>query len=82
MYRQLAESTRKLLAYAGRKLEKQKTSISSTWLHPLLVVVGNMTTEAKEKTEVLNALFTSVFNTQDSYPWGSQPPDLEVWDGE
>lgn len=22
-----------------------------------------------------------VFNSQTSYPWGSQPPNLEVWEG-
>ena len=38
-----------------------------------------MTTEDKEKVEVLNAFFTSVLKSQASYPWGTQPPDLEVW---
>ncbi|XP_068516536.1 1-acylglycerol-3-phosphate O-acyltransferase PNPLA3-like [Anas acuta] len=41
-----------------------------------------MTTEDKEKAEILYAFFTSVFNSQTSYPWGTQPPDLKVWDGE
>lgn len=38
--------------------------------------------EDKEKSEVLNAFFTSIFNSQTSYPQITQPPDLEVWDGE
>jgi len=37
-------------------------------LHPLLDVAGNMTTENKEKAEILNAFFTSVFKSQASYP--------------
>ena len=39
-----------------------------------------MTTEHKEKSEVLNAFFTSAFNRQISYPQGTLLPDLEVWD--
>ena len=41
-----------------------------------------MTTEEKEKekAEVLNAFFTSAFNSQTSYPQGTLLPDLEVWD--
>ena len=38
-----------------------------------------MTTEDKEKAEVLNAFFTSAFNSQTSYPRGTLHPDLEVW---
>jgi len=41
-----------------------------------------MTTEDTEKAEVLNAFFTSFFKSQNSYPWGALPRDLEVWDGE
>ena len=41
-------------------------------------VVGNVTTEDKEKAEVLNAFFTFVFNSQTNYPQGILPPDLEV----
>ena len=48
--------------------------------HPSLDAVGNMTTEDKEKPEVLNTFFTSAFHRQISYPQGSLRPDLEVWD--
>lgn len=51
-------------------------------LHPLLDVPGNMITEDKEKAEVLNAFITSVFNSWTSYPRGTLPPDLEIWDEE
>jgi len=36
--------------------------------------------EQKEKAEVLDAFFTSAFNSQISYPQGTLCPDLEVWD--
>ena len=39
-----------------------------------------MTTEDKERVEVLNVFFTSAFNRQTSYPQGTLRPDLEVWD--
>ena len=42
----------------------------------------NMTTEGKEKTEIPNAFFTSVFNSETSYSWDTHPPDLEVWEKE
>ena len=51
-------------------------------LHSLLDEAGNVTTEDKEKTEVLNAFFTSVFKSQTSYPQGTPLSDLEVSDGE
>jgi len=51
-------------------------------LCPLLDAVGNMTTEDKEETEVLNAFFPSVFISQTSYPWGTLHPDLEILDAE
>ena len=41
-----------------------------------------MTTEDKEKAEVLNAFFISAFKSQTNYPWGTLSPDLEVLDGE
>jgi len=44
--------------------------------------MGNMTTENKEKAEVLNAFFTSVCKSQTNNPWHTLPPDLEVWDRE
>lgn len=49
---------------------------------PLLDAVGNMTTEDKEKAEVLSTFFTFAFNCQTNYLWGTQLPDLEVWVGE
>jgi len=51
-------------------------------LHPLLDASWNVTTGNKEKAEVLGAVFTSVFKSQTSYPWGTLPPGLEVLDGE
>ena len=45
-------------------------------------VVGNVTTEVKEKAEVLNAFFTSAFESQINYPWDMLPPGLGVWDRE
>ena len=48
-------------------------------LHPLLDVAGNMTTEIKGKAGALNDFFISAFNSQTSYSWDTQPPDLEVW---
>ncbi|GAB0201721.1 mitochondrial enolase superfamily member 1 [Grus japonensis] len=46
-------------------------------LHPLLDAECNMATKDKEKAEVLNAAFASIFNSQISCPQGIQPPELE-----
>ena len=42
---------------------------TNTNFHPLLDVVGNLTTE--EKAELLNAFFTSFFKSQINFPWGT-----------
>ena len=42
-----------------------------------MYVAGNVFTEDEEKAEVLHAFFTSVFNSQASYPQGTQTSDLE-----
>jgi len=48
-------------------------------LHSSLDVGGSVANKNEEKTEVLNAFFASVFNsqTQTGYSQGSQPPVLE-----
>jgi len=46
-------------------------------LHPLLDMRGNIANKDEEKAEVLNACFTSVFNSQTGNSKGSQPPMLE-----
>jgi len=58
---------------------KRRAKVS---LHPLLNVVGIITTKDEEEAEVLNAFFASVFNSQVSYSPHTLLPDLEVWDGE
>ena len=51
-------------------------------LYPFPDAVGNVTTEDKEKAEVLNAIFTSAFKNQISYPWCAPSLDLEIFNGE
>jgi len=51
-------------------------------LHPLLDVRENIANKDEENTEVLNAFFSSVFNSKTSYSQGSQPPVLEDREGE
>ncbi|KAK4821004.1 hypothetical protein QYF61_010735 [Mycteria americana] len=51
-------------------------------LHPLLDMKGNIVTKDEEKARVLNATFTSVFNSKTSCSPGTQPPELEDRDGE
>jgi len=51
-------------------------------LHPLLNARGNIANMDEEKAEVLNACFTSVFNSQAGYYQGRQPPVLEDVEGE
>jgi len=51
-------------------------------LHSLLDARENIANKDKEKVEVLNAFFVSVFNSQTSYSQDTQPPVLEDRDGE
>lgn len=45
-------------------------------------VAGNVFIEDEERAEVLNAFFTSVFNSQASHPLGAQTSDQKARDGE
>jgi len=47
-----------------------------------LDVVASIITEDEEKDEVLGAPFTSVLNSQGSFSWVTQPPDLNISDKE
>ena len=51
-------------------------------LHPLLDAEGYLVTKGRDKAEVLNALFASVFNNKTCYSLGTQPPALVDRDGE
>ena len=51
-------------------------------LHSLLDEAGNVTTEDKEKADVLNAFFTSAFKRQTGYPQVSPLSDLAALAGE
>ena len=45
-------------------------------LHPLLDTDSNLVTKDRDKTEVLNTFFASVFNSKTCYSLGTQPPAL------
>ena len=49
---------------------------------PPLDVAGCIITKNEEIAVVLNAFFISLFNSQTSYPQGTQPPELKDRDGE
>ena len=51
-------------------------------LHPSLDAEGNLVTKDRDKAEVLNAFFASVFNNKTCYCLGTQPPALVDRDGE
>jgi len=63
-----------------------KCIINKKWakesLHHLLDASVNIANKDEEKAEVLNALFASVFNSQNGYSQGSQLPVLQGREGE
>ena len=67
-------------------------NIPAYWLHYVVSkisppqslprVSGDIVTKGEEKAEVLNAFFTSVFNSKTSCSPGTWPPELEDREGE
>jgi len=66
----------------NKKLFNKYISSKRENLHSLLDEARNVITEDKEKAEVLNAFFKSVFKRQSSYPQGTPLSDLVVSAGE
>ena len=62
----------------NKKLFNKYISSKRENLHSLLDEARNVITEDKEKAEVLNAFFKSVFKRQSSYPQGTPLSDLVV----
>ena len=70
------ENKKLFYKYINRKRKTKEN------LHPVMDEAVNMTTEDKEKAEVLNDFFVSFFKVQTSCPRGTLPPDLDVLDEE